>query len=762
MGEFRRDLTKPTEGRLLAKRVLGYPDPLSVRPGDEISFMVSAPRGFFDIEFVRFKGLPEFGDAPEPAVAPVAGRHEGAAQPLVAGSLLRVSEFPVVDSFTLSLELQPTLLDEVERGIFTWSKQGNPGLFASSRGVVLRITDAAGKASELWSEKALAEGEWHSLSVTYDSDSGDTTMEITRQTRFAPEPICHQARAFFAAGLSVGGADLAIGSGWLDGSPHAHFNGLLTGPIFEQLGRGLVAAWDFAEELSGSIVRDTSGWGRHASVVNAPTRAVRGPRWRGAEVDPRLSPHEYDAIHFHEDSLEGAGWAPSVKLSVPEDWRSGVYAAIVSDGATTDEIPFYVRCAKATEPAVLFLAPTTTYLAYANELIPEGLASAMKDEKSPHDEDQVYLSENPEFGLSTYDLHRDGYGCVYSSRLRPILNWRSGFHDWFTGTYRHFPVDLLLVGLLERQGIPYSVATDEDLHVEGAALLAAHRVVITGSHMEYTSAAMLDALEAYLNHGGRLMYLGANSFYWVTSFAPGSRHMIEVRRCRGGNTSYYAPAGEGHQSTTGEPGGLWRNRGRAPNALVGVGFTAKGWGRARPYSRVLPSDDKRWAWVFDGVSESELIGIGGSVLGGAAGDELDRFDVNLGSPRHATVLARASGFSNYFQPVIDDYSSLLPDQGGSTNPNVRADMVVFETPAGGCVFSVGSICWIGSLSENGYDNAASRVTLNVLNRFANAESVAEGARPPERAPALCVVRRAQRGPCCGWHRPPPPPHTAAS
>jgi len=51
------------------------------------------------------------------------------------------------------------------------------------------------------------------------------------------------------------------------------------------------------------------------------------------------------------------------------------------------------------------------------------------------------------------------------------------------------------------------------------------------------------------------------------------------------------------------------------------------------------------------------------------------------------------------------------------NPLVRADMVYFECPNGGAVFSTGSIAWCGSLSYNNYDNNVSRVTDNVLRQF---------------------------------------------
>ena len=63
----------------------------------------------------------------------------------------------------------------------------------------------------------------------------------------------------------------------------------------------------------------------------------------------------------------------------------------------------------------------------------------------------------------------------------------------------------------------------------------------------------------------------------------------------------------------------------------------------------------------------------------------------------------------------------------------RADMVFFETPRGGAVFSVGSIAWNGSLSHNDFQNNVSRITENVLRRlmvgkpFAWPETAEEGA-----------------------------------
>jgi N,N-dimethylformamidase len=46
-------------------------------------------------------------------------------------------------------------------------------------------------------------------------------------------------------------------------------------------------------------------------------------------------------------------------------------------------------------------------------------------------------------------------------------------------------------------------------------------------------------------------------------------------------------------------------------------------------------------------------------------------------------------------------------------------MVYLEYPKGGAVFSTSAIAWCGSLSFNNYSNNVSRITENVLRRFAS-------------------------------------------
>ena len=112
------------------------------------------------------------------------------------------------------------------------------------------------------------------------------------------------------------------------------------------------------------------------------------------------------------------------------------------------------------------------------------------------------------------------------------------------------------------------------------------------------------------------MYLGGNGFYWVTSLDERRPHLMEVRRGSSGSRAWTSAPGENYHSTTGEPGGLWRHRGRSPNRLTGVGFgsqsdTTQG---ASGYVRLQDSYDKRAAFIFQGIGESEVIGGFGLIL----------------------------------------------------------------------------------------------------------------------------------------------------
>ena len=217
--------------------------------------------------------------------------------------------------------------------------------------------------------------------------------------------------------------------------------------------------------------------------------------------------------------------------------------------------------------------------------------------------------------------------------------------------------------------------------------------------------------------GGRLAYLGGNGFYWRIAIHPENPGILEIRRAEGGIRTWAAEPGEYYHAFDGAYGGLWRRNGRPPQALVGVGFTAQGIFEAGYYRRQPGADDPRAAWILDGV-DGPIIGDFGLSGGGAAGFELDRAEVKLGTPEHAIVLASSENVGQSFVLVMEEQLTHLATWSGAPAAElIRADIVFFETPAGGAVFSVGSITFCGSLAHNNYDNSVSRMLGNVLDRF---------------------------------------------
>lgn len=729
--------------------LIGYSDRFSVAPGEKLDFMVSTTEDRYDIDLVRISRAEDHHGAPgvreERVPGALSGTVAGGQQTSSPGSYVYVpgvgDDLRDLAAWCLDLWVLPTLLERSAEQVLVSTVSAVAGigwelLIDRDARVVLRLQGDRGVAM-VKSRDPLRSGHWYEIVAGHDDDVGEAVLAVRESSR--SERIVDTCAALpgefgmMASGLMIAARDRTI-QGLPRTKIEAHFDGrieelriaacappaLLAGNSSADTTRDVVARWDFGHDPSGTCIRDCGSRGWHGIAVNQPARAVTGHRWSGDEHDYRRAPEQYSAIHFHNDDLGQVGWDVSFTLPVSEDLKSGVYAVRCAANGLVDHIPFAVIPAPS-EPraSVAVILPSYTYLAYAN--MRQGLEIDFQERKTvgrevTHDPSLDLLREHPEWGMSLYDIHSDGSGCMYASWQRPLLNMRPGYTNWVTGGPREFSADLCLIHWLARQGIEVDVLTDAELHEHGVAALAPYRVVMTGSHPEYATGRMVEALDEYVNEGGRLMYLGGNGFYWVASVAPAHPDVIEVRRGHSGTRSWTSRPGELHHSTTGERGGLWRYRGRTPNDLVGVGFTGQGWDvRAGYYQRLPPSTNPDYSWIFDGVDDCEPIGDFGLVMNGAAGDEIDRHDPALGGDT-ATVIARSAGHSDHYCVAVEELLQATPDVTASTNELVRADMV-YWTKGRGIVFSVGSMNWIPALPVNDCQNNVSRITANVLRRF---------------------------------------------
>jgi hypothetical protein len=240
------------------------------------------------------------------------------------------------------------------------------------------------------------------------------------------------------------------------------------------------------------------------------------------------------------------------------------------------------------------------------------------------------------------------------------------------------PAEWRLVGWLEREGLDYDYYAESQLD-DGTLDLDAYRVLAIAVHPEYWTRRMYHKVKDWVfQRGGRLIYLGGN----------GLNCEVEIDACGNmvcQNNSIRSLEPEGmndHESR-------FHMRCESEANLLGVVFTTAGIMTGAPY-RVIDAD--HWSLEGTGLKQGDLLGqknLHRRCPGGASGHETDKR--SRSSPSHAHLVAKG----------------LNIDSGG-------AEIVCFETPGGGAVYSVGSISYCASLPV---DEHVSRVTRNVILRF---------------------------------------------
>ena len=728
------------------KGLIGYASDLTTVPGTTVDFMVTS-RDPFDASIVRLRHEPSGYEPQGFSTEEVAnlGSYEPEEQTLNPGSRVHIpyrrgSLCP--RSFAISAWIYPTRLrKDLQLILGCWGDDRGFGLFVNSSGISLRV----GRAGQVAGTPLLAaprERDWCFVAASYDHLTGNSVV-MSRPIQ-AP-PLGESAEC---GSSNIGRGDHSVESGFFsiagaedaEGRTRWSFNGKIEDPRLLNLALGApeigelgnrknwrrwsdstVGAWDFSQSVSSRDIVDLSGNDNTGVVVNMPTRAMRGYAWSGEVTHWMSRPEEYGAIHFHDDDLADAEWSRTFAFTVPKDLKSGAYAAHLRSESESDFIPFWVTPIAGQERAnVAFLASTLTDIAYGNSHEAVKNPSLVQTFAGLDDIQPLLTAADHtmlQLGLlSQYDAHSDGSGVCYASRRRPLLSMRPGYLFPLAQAYHGFSADLCALRWLKEKGYSYDIVTDETLHGRGISALAPYRTVLTGSHPEYWTRPMMRGLQEYLLGGGRLMYLGGNGFYWITSIPEFDPSLTEVRRGQYGSSPWAADPGESGHSTTGEPGGIWRYHGNNPSRIVGSGFTAFGAGPARPYRRTSASYDPDVAWVFDGV-ETSTFGDSGRFLGAAAGWEIDRADFASGTPGNAVVLATSNGFCDLYHTILEDVQASDWAQADGTGSPIHADMVYLDYPNGGAVFSVSSMCWLGALEVEGYTGAVSQITDNVLRRF---------------------------------------------
>jgi N,N-dimethylformamidase len=767
LGLWSREGTAPTcesqgsdEAATSERYLMGYTDRLNPRQGERVSVYLSSSTPVVATADLVTLGYGEVtGEVREDHVASL-GEVEVRDQPIAIGSTAVVDGFAglaLPTEVVVGLSIMPTASGRGRQTIATQvsaSESRTWWLDLDESGHLEFVATAPGAAElRVRTSHPLSDGIWYSVAIGFGSDtisvialpcSPRASAWAAPSTRITPSRIELPVAAGTAGGALLAAplrfAARSVGDSWeqcYDGKIETSF--IVSGSDVEAVASarsklvpvgdlpGLLIAWDISaaigpagitEQVIPAVVVGTDRIGHRdrafdAACVNTPAWAVTSSAWDASEWDYRRAPELWSAIHFHRDDLDDCRWQESMSVEIPEDLPSGAYAIrITAEEFDSERLPVFVEPATR-RASIAVIIPTCSYLAYANDHPGTygQMAQAIASRTPVLLDGDMFMQRHPELGRSCYDSHFDGSGVGYSSLRRPLLNMRPT-HRYHMGAWQ-LPADLHLISWLRDEGVEFDVITDHTLNELGAAALAPYATVMTTTHSEYYSTPMLDGVEQWIEAGGRFMYLGGNGFYWRVAIDPARPWVMEVRRGESASRAWETRPGELHHAFSGERGGVWKSQGRPPQKTFGVGFCSQGFDAAAWYRKLTDADDPRAAFIFAGV-ESDTFGHSGREGGGAAGQEIDRYDLSLGTPADTLLLATSEGLTEGYLRVVEEIGFLVSGTAPSTDPFIRADMTYFVNANGGAVLSTGSIAWCGSL---GIDEGVSTITRNVIRRF---------------------------------------------
>jgi hypothetical protein len=477
-----------------------------------------------------------------------------------------------------------------------------------------------------------------------------------------------------------------------------------------------------------SVLRDG------ASAARMLVREVDGLRWQDTP---------------EQCSVVGCGWEPSLEFRIGNEWPSGAYRVTLT-AAGRDGAPicshhlFIVRPPVGRHPQrILQIAATGTWTAYntwggSNSY--RGITGPKRNQYAttvsierpwcrgfvvlPEDAPRVPLEvSTPPSAAPRYPHLEWAYAHGYSEKYASA-GWAS--YD------RHF------LHWAERSGFAVDLASQHELHFNPEILHGYDCVVCVG-HDEYWTWEMRDAIDEYVERGGRVARFAGN-FMWQTRFEQGGKQQVCYKyRARAEDPVFKSAdpsrtSGSWEAKETGRPGAKTFGLNATRGLYAGWGGCAPRGVRGFPVYR-----PEHWAFADTGLYYGDLLGADGH----AFGYEVDGLDYVIrdglpepgetsGAPDGLQILAL--GMSSLKEelrnvPVDDRFLSdedakfaaeiLVGDDGDAAVERIKrgAGMIVNFPRGRGEVFHAGSCEWVAALSRR--DEFVERVTANVLARYLN-------------------------------------------
>ena len=445
-------------------------------------------------------------------------------------------------------------------------------------------------------------------------------------------------------------------------------------------------------------------------------------------------------------SIAGCGWQATWTFVIPSDWRPGGYVMTlrVRRGEASVDYHHVVIVGAAlgeTRAPLILLCASPTWVAYndwGGSNAYDGIAGPNGDRFSPL--------------LSTLRPWSRGFARLPQGAPRTLPDrplpagsaaryphmewaWANGYSKKYASAgwasyERHF------ARWLEAEGLDFDVATLHDLHAD-AGLLDGHRCAVFVGHDEYWSWAMRDAVDAFVDTGGRVARFAGN-FLWQIRMGDGGTSQTCYKYIAHEEDPVRGTAEERFLTSAwevpeiGRPGAQTFGVNGTRGIYAGFGHCApRGAGGFTIYR------DRHWAFEGAHLTYGDLLGADSRIFGYEV-DGLDhvverglpRPTCEDGAPQGLEILAMglASNLEadfgiwgdNHFIEHHDAHFLARALHGGVTPETLDrvvrgSGMIVHFRRGQGEVFTAATCEWVNGLRLD--DAQVARLTRNVLERF---------------------------------------------
>ncbi|MDK1493695.1 hypothetical protein QN219_27265 [Sinorhizobium sp. 7-81] len=445
-------------------------------------------------------------------------------------------------------------------------------------------------------------------------------------------------------------------------------------------------------------------------------------------------------------AANGCGWPVVARWTVPRDLRSGFYLVIARAADGQGNVREHVHgitvlpAKRGARAPVLFILATSTWTAYNDfggschylaDNEPEGLPFAPK------------LSIHRPWARGFMSLPagapRKGYGTALevgaiprypASEFATLRGYSRYYANAGWANYdRHFAF------WAEQNGYNLDYATQTDLHND-PDILEAYRCAVIVGHDEYWTWEMREAVDQYVEKGGRVARFGGN-FYWQIRLEDGGTKQICYKKLAKthdplmGSTHARRITAEWEDPLVGRPGaatfglnatwGMYANHGAfAPRGSGGFTiYRPEHWaftGGNFYYGDILGGSARIFGYEVDGLEYEIRDGLPYPTFKDGAPENLEILAMGLANNRE--VPHYSTGESLYYSDETDTFT--VPRYGADTPENRDkasrgSGMIVHFTRGKGEVFNAGAADWVAGLAAR--ELGTEIVTRNVLDRF---------------------------------------------